>query len=64
MAAPVRATPGQVVDADRKAAAQENLGSYPEEITADQLAWLKERAAARRQKWAEHARSVASNQKS
>lgn len=39
-------------------------GSYPNEITADQFAWLNERAAARCKRWADHASSLACNQKS
>jgi hypothetical protein len=64
MTTPVRAHPGQVVNAGTPPTDGEHQGSYPSEITADQFAWLQERAAQRRQQWAEHARSLACNQKS
>jgi Spy/CpxP family protein refolding chaperone len=63
MAAPIKSTPSQVVDAGRPAAA-ENQGSYPEEITPEQSAWLQERATERRRRWKEHADSLAGKQKS
>jgi hypothetical protein len=64
MTTPVRATPGQVVNAGTPPSDGGNHGSYPAEITPDQFAWLNERADARRQEWAQHARSLACNQKS
>jgi hypothetical protein len=64
MTTPVRATPGQVVNAGTPPTDGGNLGSYPAEITADQCAWLQERAVTLRKQWAEHARSLACNQKS
>jgi hypothetical protein len=64
MTTPVRATPGQVVNAGTPPIDGGNLGSYPAEITADQFAFLQERAAALREQWAEHAQSLACNQKS
>lgn len=62
MATPVKATPNQVVEANSPTAS-ENQGSYPEEITLEQFDWLHERAAARRKRWTEHAKSLAGNQK-
>jgi hypothetical protein len=64
MTTPVRAEPGQVVNAGTPPTDGGNLGSYPAEITQDQAAWLHERAAQRRQQWAEHARTLSCNQKS
>lgn len=64
MVTPVRARPGQVVDAGLVPAETENQGSYPAEITQDQFDWLQERAAAHRKRWADHAKSLACNQKS
>jgi hypothetical protein len=64
MTTPVRAQPGQVVNAGTPPSDGGDQGSYPSEITADQFAWLHERAAQRRQQWAEHERSLACNQKS
>lgn len=64
MTTPVRAAPGQVVNAGTPPTDGGDQGSYPAEITADQFAWLQERAAQRRQRWAEHARSLACNPKS
>jgi hypothetical protein len=39
-------------------------GSYPGEISKDHLLWLKERAAAHRRRWAEHARTLADKRES
>lgn len=64
MAGPVKATPSQVVDAQQPATAPVDEGSYPAEITADQFAWLEERAVERRCLWTKHASSLASKQKS
>jgi hypothetical protein len=64
MTTPVRATPGQVVNAGTPPTDGGNLGSYPAELTADQFAWLHERAAQTRLRWAEHAQALACNQKS
>jgi hypothetical protein len=64
MVAPVRASPSQVVEAERPANATENHGSYPAEITRDQFVWLHERAVERRLEWAAHAQSLAHKQKS
>jgi hypothetical protein len=63
MAAPVKETPDQVVEAGRPLAAGKQ-GSYPEEITPEQSAWLHERAAEHRKRWKKHADSLAGNQKS
>jgi hypothetical protein len=63
MVPPVRATPSQLVELERSVR-EEAEGSYPDEITRDQFVWLQERAAARRQRWAEHAATVARTQKS
>ena len=63
MAAPVKATPPQVVEAGQPSA-PENQGSYPEEITPEQSAWLHQRAAEHRKRWKKHADSLAGNQKS
>ncbi len=63
MTAPVRANPGQVVDA-KVPSTPEDQGSYPAEITSEHSDWLKKRAADRRRLWAEHAQSMACNQKS
>jgi hypothetical protein len=64
MTVPVRATPSQVAEANPPSGGDENVGSYPAEITRDQFVWLHERAATRRLEWAEHARNLACNQKS
>ncbi len=64
MTAPVRAKPGQIVEASPPAPTHEDQGSYPDEISPEHLGWLQERAAERRRKWAEHAKSLACNQKS
>jgi hypothetical protein len=64
MTTPVRAAPGQVVNAGTPPTDGGAQGSYPGEITQDQFAWLHERAAQRRQQWAEHAECLARNQKS
>lgn len=53
----VRAYPAQVVNAGSPPTNGGDQGSYPDEITPDQFEWLKERAAQRRERWAEHARS-------
>ena len=63
MATPVKGTPDRVAEADRSPAA-ENQGSYPEEITPEQSAWLRERATEHRKRWKKHADSLARNQKS
>ena len=63
MVPPVRATPSQLVDIERSVP-DEVEGNYPDEITRDQFAWLQERAAARRQRWTEHAATVARTRKS
>lgn len=64
MTTPVRAAPGLVVNAGTPPIDGGDHGSYPADLTPDQFAWLQERAAARRQEWAEHARSLACNHKS
>ena len=64
MAGPVKGTPSQVVDTRQPSTASEHEGSYPAELTADQFAWLQERAAELRRRWAKHAASLASKQKS
>jgi hypothetical protein len=64
MTTPVKADPGQVVNAGTPPTDGGNQGSYPADITPDQFAWLQERAAARREQWAVHARTLACNQKS
>lgn len=63
MAGPGKATPDQVVDVTRPIA-PENQGSYPEEITPEQSAWLHQRAAEHRKRWKKHADSLVGNQKS
>jgi hypothetical protein len=64
MTTPVRANPGQVVTTSSPPTDGENVGTYPADITPDQFAWLQERAASKRERWAEHARSLACNHKS
>lgn len=61
MATPVRATPGQIVDVGGPSLDGDNQGSYPAEITREQLDWLRERAAARRCRWDEHAAKAGPN---
>jgi hypothetical protein len=63
MVTPVRAST-LVADVEQPSVAPENQGSYPAEITSEQFTWLQERAAAHRRRWAEHAASLACNQKS
>jgi hypothetical protein len=64
MAAPVKATASQVVEANPPSTEADNQGSYPAEISREQFDWLQERAAAHRRRWEEHAHSMACNQKS
>jgi hypothetical protein len=63
MSAPVRAGDGQTV-ATPQVQADQNQGSYPAEITRDQLDWLRQQADERRREWIAHAESVAHNHKS
>ena len=63
MAAPVKPKGDKAIEADRPPAPA-NQGSYPEEITPEQSAWLRERAAEHRKRWKKHADSLADNQKS
>lgn len=54
MATPVRANPGQFVGPISPSSDGGDQGSYPAELTREQVEWLKERAAKTRQRWEEH----------